>query len=147
MAKVQTIKFGEFMDNSYKMPKISKKDVKKLRNVLVKAGCMVPLVMTPTSVFANGIGDAAGRVAEAGATKVAGSSLYILAHALDPVTQILIAISLPIASVVIIGGCFFFMFNRPEKAWSTIMNAGLGYILIQLSPLFVDILEQVGKSL
>lgn len=144
MARTQTIKFGDFMDGSYKA---EKKDVNKLTRTLVKAGCMVPLALTPKVAFASGIGDAVGQGTGVVANKITGTSLYVLAHALDPVTQILIAISLPIASVVMIGGCFFFMFNRPEKAWATIMNAGLGYILIQLSPLFVKILEEVGKSL
>jgi hypothetical protein len=140
MAKVQTIKFGEFMDGSWK---ISNKDVKRVTNVLVKAGCMIPLAMAPTTAFASGVGNAAGAATQ----YVAGSTLNILAHALDPIVQILVAISLPVASIVMIGGCFFFMFGNSEKAWGTIQNAGLGYILIQLSPLFIKVLEQVGKSL
>jgi hypothetical protein len=145
MAKVQTIGFGEFMDGSWKAP--SKKELKKLTNTLVKAGCMVPLAMVPHSVFAAGAADVAGKATEAAATAIATTSLSILAHALDPIIQILVAISLPVASIVMIGGCFFFMFGKSEKAWSTIQNAGLGYLLIQLSPLFIKVLEQVGKSL
>ena len=72
--------------------------------------------------------------------------IFTLASALDPVTEILIAISLPIASVIMIGACFFFMFGNNEKAWSLIKNAGLGYILIPLSPLFLDILRTVGEK-
>jgi len=37
------------------------------------------------------------------------------------------------------------MFGNSEKAWGIIMNAGLGYVLIQLSPLFMDKLRTVGK--
>ncbi|GED14797.1 hypothetical protein [Aneurinibacillus migulanus] len=140
MAKVQTIGFTEFMDGSWKTPKISNKDLKKLTSTLIKAGCMVPLALSPTAVFAEGAGEAATKA-------VASTSLSILAHALDPIVQILVAISLPVASVVMIGGCFFFMFGNSEKAWNTIQHAGLGYILIQLSPLFIRVLEQVGKSL
>ena len=77
---------------------------------------------------------------------VADKSLEMLANVLDPVIQILVAISFPIASVIMIGACFFFMFGNSEKAWSMIMNAGLGYVLIQLSPLFLDILRKVGEA-
>jgi len=77
---------------------------------------------------------------------VADKSLEMLANVLDPVVQILVAISFPIASVIMIGACFFFMFGNSEKAWSMIMNAGLGYVLIQLSPLFLAILRQVGEA-
>ncbi|MFJ8516390.1 hypothetical protein [Lysinibacillus xylanilyticus] len=43
--------------------------------------------------------------------------------------------------------CFFFMFGNNEKAWSMIMNAGLGYVLIQLSPLFLKILRTIGETI
>lgn len=141
MAKVQTIKFRDFMDGTWQQPK--KSELKKLTDTLVKAGVMIPLAMTSVTAHAS----AAESVAAAGTQLVAGTTLQILAHALDPITQILVAISLPVASIVLIGGCFFFMFNQSEKAWTTIQNAGLGYILIQMSPLFIKVLEQVGKSI
>lgn len=78
---------------------------------------------------------------------VAGTSLKVLASALDPVIQILVAISLPVASIVMVGGCFYFMFGNSEKAWSTIQNAGLGYILIQMSPLFIKVLKEIGSAI
>lgn len=77
---------------------------------------------------------------------IADKSLEMLATVLDPVVQILVAISFPIASVIMVGACFFFMLGNSEKAWSMIMNAGLGYVLIQLSPLFLDILRVVGEA-
>lgn len=77
---------------------------------------------------------------------IADSSLEMLANVLDPLVQIMVAISFPIASVIMIGGCFFFMIGNSEKAWQTIMNAGLGYVLIQLSPLFLKILREVGEA-
>ncbi len=78
---------------------------------------------------------------------IADKSLEILATALDPVIQILVAISFPIASVIMVGACFFFMLGNSEKAWSMIMNAGLGYVLINLSPLFLQILKQIGEAI
>lgn len=78
---------------------------------------------------------------------IADKSLEMLATILDPVVDILIAISFPIASVIMIGACFFFMIGNPERAWSMIMNAGLGYVLIQISPLFLDILRTVGEAI
>lgn len=78
---------------------------------------------------------------------IADKSLEMLATALDPLVQILVAISFPIASVIMVGACFFFMIGNPEKAWSMIMNAGLGYVLIQISPLFLDILRNVGEAI
>ncbi|WP_102693818.1 hypothetical protein [Rummeliibacillus pycnus] len=87
---------------------------------------------------ANSIGDPTGVVANA--------SLDLLATILDPIIDILVAISFPVASVIMVGACFFFMFGNSEKAWSMIMNAGLGYVLIQVSPLFLEILRKVGEA-
>lgn len=77
---------------------------------------------------------------------IADSSLTMLANVLDPLIQIMVAISFPIASVIMIGGSFFFMLGNSEKAWQTIFNAGLGYVIIQMSPLFLDILREVGEA-
>ena len=77
---------------------------------------------------------------------IAETSLDMLANVLDPLIQILVAISFPIASAIMVGSCFFFMFGNSEKAWTTIMNAGLGYVLIQMSPLFLQILREIGKA-
>lgn len=77
---------------------------------------------------------------------IADTSLDMLANILDPLVQIMVAISFPIASVIMVGSCFFFMFGNSEKAWSGIMKAGLGYVIIQMSPLFLSILRQVGEA-
>lgn len=77
---------------------------------------------------------------------VADASLNMLANILDPLIQIMVAISFPIASVIMLGGAFFFMLGNSEKAWQTIFNAGLGYVIIQMSPLFLEILRSLGKA-
>lgn len=77
---------------------------------------------------------------------IADTSLEMLATILDPLVQIMVAISFPIASVIMVGSCFFFMFGDSDKAWSGIMKAGLGYVIIQMSPLFLQILRQVGEA-
>lgn len=77
---------------------------------------------------------------------IGDASLNMLANVLDPLVQILVAISFPIASVIMVGACFFFMIGNTEKAWSNIFNSALGYVLIQMSPLFLNILREVGKA-
>jgi hypothetical protein len=77
---------------------------------------------------------------------IADKSLEGIANVMDPLIQILVEISLPVASVIMVGACFFFMFGNSEKAWSMIMNAGLGYVLIQLSTLFLNMLRTVGEA-
>lgn len=77
---------------------------------------------------------------------IADTSAAMLATVLDPLINLMVAVSFPIASVIIIGGCFFFMIGNSEKAWDTIFKAALGFVLIQLSPLFLAILRNVGEA-
>jgi hypothetical protein len=77
---------------------------------------------------------------------IADTSLEVLATVLDPIIEILVSVSLPIASVIMVGSCFFFMFGNNERALDGIMKSAMGYILIQLSPLFLKILREVGES-
>lgn len=110
-------------------------------NVLQHAPFPEPSALTEayTPLVVNAIPQPAGFIAD--------KSLETLATILDPMVQIMVAISFPIASVIMIGACFFFMFGNSERAWNMIMNAGLGYVLIQLSPLFLDILREVGEAI
>lgn len=77
---------------------------------------------------------------------IADKSLEAIANVMQPLIDILVAVSFPVASVIMVGACFFFMFGNSEKAWGMIMNAGLGYVLIQMSPLFIGMLRTVGEA-
>ncbi|MES1046281.1 hypothetical protein FOA22_17620 [Heyndrickxia oleronia] len=157
---MKTIKFNEFMDGTYiSKGKFRKQKIVK-RSVSVASSIAIPIALTggisavglaitgvkalassntPTIVTASAV--------PAGAKEWMGEqTLSALAHVLDPVVDILVALSFPIASVVIVGACFMFMFGNSEKAWSMIQNAGLGYVLIQVSPLILNVLKQVGDA-
>ena len=77
---------------------------------------------------------------------VADASLTALATILQPIVDILVAISFPIASVIVVCAFFLVMIGNKEKAFDMMMHAGLGYILIQLSPVFLEILKTVGET-
>jgi hypothetical protein len=157
--KTKTIKFNDFMNGSFREnDKLRKQKIIK-NTVSVASSIGIPLLltggigavglaMTGVRTFAATTSSIPSGVAiPVGASEyISDSALRTLAHALDPLVDILVAISLPVASVVMVGGCFFFMLGNSEKAWSMIQNAGLGYVLIQLSPLFVKVLEQVGRA-
>lgn len=147
MARTQTMSINEFMSGDYKSKKKvrSKYKVDK-KHVMAFGTALLPLVaVSQMPVFAmhNPVNV---EVVPAANQHIADKTLDVIAHALDPVVELLVAISLPIASVIMIGACFFFMFGNSEKAWSLIMNSGLGYILIQLSPLFLKILKEIGNA-
>ena len=167
MAKTQSMSFSEFMSGEYKVKEKARKETKskKSQEIIIKigqmgAGLALPLALgTPigaaailatkaaTAAASTTVPAVAPIAVEATAKEWMGEqTVSMLAHALDPVIDILVALSFPIASVIIVGACFFFMLGNPEKAWGMIQNAGLGYVLIQVSPLILNVLKQVGNA-
>lgn len=157
---MQTIAFNDFMSGEYKVKqkKVRKTQVKKAATAT--GSIAIPLMLSG-SIIGTGLAFTGVRMAAAAtlgnyvvaeavpatATEWMGEkTLSALAHVLDPVVDILVALSFPVASVVIVGACFFFIFGNAEKAWGMIQNAGLGYVLIQVSPLILNVLKQVGNA-
>ncbi|WP_050613321.1 TrbC/VirB2 family protein [Bacillus testis] len=143
MRGIQTISFNSFMSGEYKQKKPVKKQ-RKTRKIITRiaTSAAVPLVFAKPAFAAT-----TGPVIQTGAAEWMGEkALQSLAHVLDPIVDVLVALSFPVASVIIVGALFFFMFGNAEKAWSTIQNAGLGYVLIQVSPLILNVLKQIGNA-
>lgn len=117
---------------------------------------LIPVLAMGTSLFA-GIKNASAATGEwavqtAPSTTiptgyVADKSLEMLASILDPVIQIMVAVSFPLASVIMVGAGFFFMLGNSERAWDIIFKCGMGYIFIQISPMLLDILRTVGEAI
>jgi hypothetical protein len=160
MRKAKTIKFGEFMNGEYKVKQKEKKQRIMKKTTRIAAASILPLVtcgsigtlgfaMTAlaATTSTNAVAVTAPMAVTVGAKEwMSQATLSTLAHVLDPVVDILVALSFPIASVIIVGSCFQFMFDRADKGWQMIQNAGLGYGLIQVSPLILDVLKQVGNA-
>lgn len=91
-----------------------------------------PVVLSDANIIpVNAIGDA---------------SLDVLTTILDPILQLMVTISFPIASIMVVGSMFFLLFGNEERAMSGVMKASLGFCLIQLSPLLLNILKTLGES-
>jgi len=141
--KTQTMTISDFMNGDFKKEK--KKRQKEIGRIVKRTGTtiVIPLIAAKPAMAAGTI-DAV----PVGAKQYIGeSTLEIIAHALDPLVDLMVALSFPIASVVIIGSCFFFMFGKGERAWSGIQNAGLGYILIQIMPMLLKVLKDIGSAI
>ncbi|MFC4409424.1 hypothetical protein ACFOZY_03120 [Chungangia koreensis] len=67
--------------------------------------------------------------------------------AFDPLVDLIIALSLPVAGVMLAGGALMIMVGLKDNGFKLIMNAGLGYVLVQMSPLFIDLLAGVGAAI
>lgn len=77
---------------------------------------------------------------------VASTSLDVLTTIMDPILDILVALALPVASLLLVGACFFIMLGQKEKAYGIMMNTGIGYVLIQMSPLLLTLLKTAGSA-
>ncbi|MFG3613076.1 hypothetical protein [Rummeliibacillus stabekisii] len=77
---------------------------------------------------------------------IAGTSLDVLTTIMDPIIDILVALALPLASLMIIGACFFIILGQKEKAYSIMFNSAIGYVLIQMSPMLLNILKTAGTA-
>ncbi|HZG87288.1 hypothetical protein [Paenibacillus sp.] len=113
---------------------------------LLEFGVPLALLLSPLSAVKA---FAAPAAIEAGdAIPVIGDAIKgKILHAFDPLIDLIVALSYPIAGLMIAGGCLFIMVGNRERGMSILQNAALGYILVQLSPLMLDLLVGIGKSI
>lgn len=67
-------------------------------------------------------------------------------EAFDPIIMMLQAFAYPIATLVVLGGALYIMIGNKEKGFGLMQGAGLGYILVQMTPLFLSILQNSVKA-
>lgn len=121
----------------------------KLRAAL---GGALPLVFVLNGVSTDKV-SAAALVVPEGAVK-AGDAMPVISgavkskilHAFDPLIDLFQSLSYPIAGVMIAAGCLFIMVGNRERGMQMLQNAAIGYILVQLSPMFLQLLVGVGES-
>lgn len=77
---------------------------------------------------------------------IADATKNKILHAFDPLIHLIQSLSYPIAGVMIAGGCLFIMVGHREQGMKMLQNAAIGYILVQMSPLILDLLVGIGHS-
>lgn len=70
-----------------------------------------------------------------------------IVHAFDPLIDMMISLSTPVAAVILAGASIAVMVGFKEKGYQYIMNASLGYVLIHMLPLFISLLTGVGAAI
>lgn len=88
-----------------------------------------------------------GDVTFASAGAVNGVVAAKVIRAFDPLVELVRALSYPIGLVMMLGGGLFVMIGNAEKGFSMIQKAGLGYVLIQMLPVLMDLLVEIAKAL
>lgn len=130
MAKVQTIKFGEFMNGEYK--RSQKKSAVALKAAVATVGTV--LITAPKFGYA--------------ATNAIPADVKMkVIHAFDPLVNLMVDLSIPISSVMIAGAALMIMIGQKEKGYQLLMNTALGYCLVQMTPLFIAMLSGIGSAI
>jgi hypothetical protein len=108
------------------------------------AGVTIPLAVN----YFNGTVAHAEMVEPVGKmSKVTDGMYETMLHAFDPLITLAQAIAYPICMVVVLGGALFIMIGNKEKGFTMMQSAGLGYVLVQMTPLVLNILVQAMKSI
>jgi hypothetical protein len=68
-----------------------------------------------------------------------------LAHLFDPLIDLIVSISFPVASALIAFKLFMGFFVDQGQVWEGIGRISIVYVLIQMLPIFTGILKQMGN--
>lgn len=105
---------------------------------------LVPLAVAPWVVGTKALASDGGQ-----AVAVAGTTAGIyerMIHAFDPLIDLIQALAYPVAMIVVLGGALFIMIGNKEKGFAMMQGAGLGYVLVQLMPMVLNILVEAMKG-
>ncbi|MFC0188512.1 hypothetical protein ACFFJY_09455 [Fictibacillus aquaticus] len=83
-------------------------------------------------------------ITTAGGAVIGKAALSTIMHMLDPVISLLIVVSFPVASAMILFKLFMGFFIDQGQVWEGIGRISLVYILIQMFPVFSGILKTMG---
>lgn len=150
--KIKTVgSISEFMRGAHNQEQ-PKMDFSKFK--AVAAGSMIPLVLTSKAFAAESVSScgqtlavtAAPQAIPAGvADKAMGEVIAAFAHLFDPIIDLMIAISFPVASAMIVWKIFMGFFKDQGEIWEGIGKISLVYVLVQMSPIFIKMLKGLGS--
>ena len=142
--KTEAIKYSDYMAGQ----RFGEKKRNGNGNVIKKAGTLAAgslfLLKSPMALAASV--DPYGVAVEASGA-VNGAVTNQIVHAFDPLVSLMTSMALPLASVLLTGAALMIMLNMKEKGYTLMMQASVGYVAVNLIPLFVKILAGIGAAL
>ncbi len=66
--------------------------------------------------------------------------------AFDPIISLVQGLAYPVAMLVVLGGGLFVMIGNTDKGYSLISRAGMGYVLVMMLPMLLDVLVDAMKA-
>lgn len=134
--KTEVMSIKEFMARGQAEPR--RKSRKETAKKVAKVACVVGV-----TAVCIGFGD----VTFASAGAVNGLVTAKVIRAFDPLIELVKALSYPIGLTMMLGGGMFVMVGNSERGLGMIQKAGLGYVLIQMLPVLMDLLVEIAKTL
>ncbi|RSL29059.1 hypothetical protein D7Z54_33300 [Salibacterium salarium] len=119
--RIETISFSEFMAPT------SAKRTRRSADVIAQVGAGSGALMAASPAGAKGVSEA-------------------VVDGFDPLINLIMSLSYPIAGVMLSGAALMIMINQKDRGYTWMFNAAIGYVLVQMSPLLMDILKEVGRS-
>jgi hypothetical protein len=164
--RIETIKFSDFMSGEYKEGRKHKKTPRKANKKVIATGSLIPFaLLTPKAFAAESVNQCGESIAvspsieampvglitdgmkegaSAAGKAVGGEIIAAMATLFDPLISILVSISFPVASVMIIWKIFMSYFRDSGDTWEGIGKICITHLLIQMSPIFLKILKQLS---
>lgn len=112
-----------------------------------QATSIKPIVKIGVVVGVTALSVAFGNVMPVSANAIQGAVTGKVVNAFEPLVELVKALSYPIGLVMMLGGGLFVMIGNSDRGFGMIQKAGLGYVLIQMLPLLMDLLVEIAKSL
>lgn len=142
----ETIKFNDFMSGEYKNRQ--KKKLQPDLKAIAKGSVVLPIISGLGAKYAFASSSLSGTIIQQEAVPVmAAATTDKVMHAFDPLLDLMVSISFPIAGIMLTGGALLLMIGQKERGFSLIMNSALGYVLVQMSPLFLELLASIGNAI
>ncbi|MBT2603709.1 hypothetical protein J7E55_11850 [Bacillus sp. ISL-53] len=161
--KIQTVgTISEFVSESYKekkkMPRLNGSKLEKMvwvpvAGITAGAAIKIKTAAAAATVAAAGAGAVVangmpiGGIEAVPAGAISGAVTNQVIHAFDPLVQLMVNLSLPIASVILTGAALMVMLNQKERGYTMMMQASIGYVLVQMIPLFIKLLAGIGAAI
>lgn len=131
--KPQVVNFKDFMDGSFKEKERIRiqernKKIETFAMIGISAVLLIADPMGGTITFASGLQE-----------RIIG--------AFDPLIQLLQGLAYPVSFLMLTTGAILVMIGQKSRGLSMIKGAGIGYILLQLTPALMSILVDIGKEM
>lgn len=129
--RTKTYDFKSFMDGKHH---------EVVKKATIPKFSLIPLAVAPlfTTTLVN---------AEASVPVVGSEIRDKMMTAFEPLIGLIQGMAYPVAMVVVLGGAIFVMIGNSDKGFGMMQKAGLGYLLVMIAPMILDVLVDSMKGI